>query len=91
MIGIIWINKDEYLNDATSAGTSTSVKICHSIDEDIENALFLWLMQARSVGVLVSGHMVKEKAKAMEVGHSDFIISGGWQDRFKSGRESPFE
>ncbi|XP_005092500.1 tigger transposable element-derived protein 4 [Aplysia californica] len=53
--------------------------------EDVDKALMVWFTWARDTGAPISGPILKEKAEelAMEMGHIDCKISGGWLDRFK--------
>ena len=53
---------------------------------DLEEALFLWFTQARTINVPVSGPILKIKAKelALQLGHHEFSCSTGWLERFKT-------
>ena len=59
---------------------------------DIEEALFIWFKQARSMNIPVSGPIltIKVKELALKLGHRDFICSSGWLPRFKSRHDIVF-
>ena len=59
---------------------------------EIEEALFPWFKQARSMNIPVSGPILTIKAKelALKLGHQDFICSSGWLQRFKSRHDIVF-
>ena len=58
---------------------------------DVEDALFLWLKDARTKSVPVSGPLLKEKANkfAKDMGVT-FNCSDGWLDRFKRRKDVTF-
>ncbi|KAK9685242.1 CENP-B N-terminal DNA-binding domain [Popillia japonica] len=58
----------------------------------LEKALMTWFSQCRQQNVLVSGILMKEKAKiyAEKLGIRDFRASDGWFDRFKKGNNITF-
>uniref|UniRef100_A0A3B3R5J0 HTH CENPB-type domain-containing protein n=1 Tax=Paramormyrops kingsleyae TaxID=1676925 RepID=A0A3B3R5J0_9TELE len=82
----IWSNREKYKTSSQFADGSKKMR--KSTYDDVEDALFLWLKQARSLGAPVSGPILKEKAVrlAVELGHNDFKCSDGWLDRFKKRR-----
>ena len=59
---------------------------------DIEEALFTWFKQARSMNIPVSGPILTIKAKelALKLGHREFICCSGWLQRFKSRHDIVF-
>ncbi|XP_043935366.1 jhy protein homolog [Protopterus annectens] len=76
-ISDIWINRGKYKSSGQFADSSKNMQ--KSPYDDTEEALFLWLKQAFSVSVLVSGAILKEKVVifANELGHGDFNCSDG--------------
>ena len=55
--------------------------------EDVEKALYQWLLAARSDNIPISGEILKEKAEqlAVKLGETDFKCSNGWLCRFMDG------
>ncbi|KAI1238431.1 hypothetical protein IHE44_0013160, partial [Lamprotornis superbus] len=54
--------------------------------DDLEETLMKWYRTAQCLNVPVNGPMLHLKVNdfAQKLGHSDFICSNGWLDRFKS-------
>ena len=52
----------------------------------MEEALFIWLRQARAMNVPISGSILKVKAKelTLKLDHREFMCSTGWLERFKT-------
>ena len=59
---------------------------------EVEDALLLWLKQARTYGAPIGGPLLKQKANelAAELGHEGFHCSDGWLNRFLKRREISF-
>ena len=53
--------------------------------EDIEKALYEWLLAARNENIPISGEILEHKAEqlAVKLGESEFKCSNGWICRFK--------
>ena len=54
--------------------------------EDLEEVLFVWFSQTRTINIPISGPTLKMKAKELtpKLGHCGFSCSTGWLERFKS-------
>ena len=82
-----WIKSAEKIKKAyenSSFGTGRK-KMRLAKHEDVEKALYVWILAARSEGVPISGELLKEKANqlAQKLGVQDFKCSNGWLCRFK--------
>ena len=62
-----------------------------AVFSDVEDALFLWLKEARSKGAPVSGPLLKVKANklAQDMG-LEFSCTDGWLNRFKKRKDVSF-
>ncbi|XP_068117493.1 tigger transposable element-derived protein 4-like [Hyperolius riggenbachi] len=89
-VSMIWKKRDRYKSVVTFSDSSKKMR--KSIYEDVEDAVFHWLKHARSVGIPVSGPLMKAKAAkfATALGHSKFSCSDGWLDRFKKRHNLSF-
>lgn len=87
-VNTIWKNREKH----KTYFSKNAKKLRTATYEDIENALMIWLRQARSNNLPIGGPILKEKAIALakELGHHDFKCSDGWLDRFKKRREVTF-
>jgi len=58
--------------------------------DEVEDALLLWLKQARTYGAPIGGPLLKQKANelAAELGHEGFHYSDGWD--LKKDEKFPF-
>ncbi|XP_063216422.1 jerky protein homolog-like [Bacillus rossius redtenbacheri] len=67
-------------------GSSSRKSMKAATNKDLENAVFMWLLQQCSVGNPISGQILCEKAKilAEKLGCSSFKASNGWIRNFKS-------
>ena len=90
-VNTIWKDREKYAAKNYSFGNDNK-RLRKATFNDIEDALLLWLKQARTCGVPVGGPLLKEKANqlAIELGHEGFACSDGWLDRFKKRREVTF-
>lgn len=78
-------NREEILNKAENGVTNDRKHLKNCTYEDIDKATLEWFKIARDKNVPMSGPLVREKALyfAESLGHTDFIASVGWLDKFK--------
>lgn len=70
----------------SSEGTKNRKTLKSADNNDLENALYLWFTQRRSLGEPISGPMLCEKALEFNKklnGPTDFKASSGWLSKFK--------
>ncbi|NWY70315.1 TIGD4 protein, partial [Erithacus rubecula] len=80
-------NKEKVLEAFETLGFDPKRKrLRTAFHADLEEALMKWYRIAQCLNVPISGRMLRLKANdfAQKLGHSDFICSNGWLDRFKS-------
>lgn len=67
-------------------GSSSRKSMKTATNVDLENAVFKWFLQQRSLGNPISGPILCEKAKifAEKLGNATFKASNGWLRNFKS-------
>lgn len=67
-------------------GSSSRKSMKAATNKDLEDVIFKWFLQQRSLGSPISGPILCEKAKilAEKLGYSSFKASNGWLRNFKS-------
>ena len=92
-ISDIWMNKDKILKFSDSIEKSKGLKrksLKLADDEQLDKALYAWFIQQRSIGTLISGPLLQEKAKHFsmqlntETADHEFKASTGWLEKFKT-------
>lgn len=78
----IWAQREKLLKEAPT-GASRS-KLRKSSHPAVEEALLLWIQDARSKNIPLNGPLIQERAKQLAFGLDiEFEASQGWFDRFK--------
>ena len=69
-----------------------SKKMRKAAHPDVEDAVDLWLADARGQDVSISGPILREKAEILskELGHNEFKCSTGWLTRYKGRKDIKF-
>lgn len=78
-------NKDK-IQESSSSGILKKFKKARSCEyPDVNEAMIKWITVARHKNIPLSGPLIREKAVefAESLGHSDFVASAGWLDKFK--------
>ncbi|KAI6649846.1 Tigger transposable element-derived protein 4-like isoform X4 [Oopsacas minuta] len=76
--------KDEIFEQFEDSGNGMRKRQRKSKEEDVGNALFLWLKQKLTQGARISGVILRQKATEIALANgSDFIPSDGWLGRWK--------
>jgi len=80
-----WLKSAAKLKDAheNTGSARKRIRLCQY--PDIEEALFMWIKNARSQNIPLSGPMLQAKATklAADLQHPEFNGSNGWLNRFK--------
>ncbi len=82
-----WLSKADYYKDNFQmqkfGGSAKRLK--KGQYEGVEDGLELWMRQARTIDIPLSGPILKEQAQtfAKALGQDQFKASNGWLDRFK--------
>ena len=92
-ISDVWKNKDKILKFTDSIETSEGLKrksLKLADDEQLDKVLYAWFIQQRSIGTLISGPFLQEKAKHFstqlnaETADRKFKALTGWLEKFKT-------
>jgi len=88
-VNTIWKDRGNYFAKNHSFSNDTK-KLCKAMFDEVEDALLLWLKQARTYGAPIGGPLLKQKANelAAELGHEGFHYSDGWD--LKKDEKFPF-
>lgn len=87
----IYKNKDEILKKSdilkeNSCDLSISRRFLDNKSNELDEKMYLWFLQQRSVGSIISGKLLQEKAKLINKlinGPENFKASNGWLHRFQ--------
>lgn len=77
---------EQFCNVTTDKTLKQRHHVTVSVNEKIDEAVFLWFSQERQKGVPISGPLIQEKALQLNKlmnGDSAFTASNGWLDRWK--------
>ena len=81
-----WIkNKDKIIQSCRECGNVKRRRVRYSPNENLDKAVYKWLLAVRSKNVVVSTLILKEKSSifAKAFGITDFAPSDGWIMRWK--------
>lgn len=87
----IWANREKILNTFAQNGSKLK-RIRKPLRKDLDEALYSWYVQQKNNNKPVNGRLLRNKAKALakQAGHTDFLCSTGWLDRFKIRHDIAF-
>lgn len=75
---------EDAINNHCVITSRKRIKTC--VYDNVDEAMLKWINNARSQNLPLSGPLIRQKAQefAMKFGHSDFLASVGWLDKFKN-------
>ena len=82
----MWVKSKDKISAAYEKGKNPkTLKLKRAGSKALDKAIFKWFVLAREQNILISGEVLKEKAKsfANELQIEDFKASNGWLDRWK--------
>lgn len=90
-----WMKNKKKIYEAVDSNSSTAKRqrFRGSLYENIDEACYKWLVNARSQIIPISAAVMKTKALyfAKEFGCNDFSASDGWLDRWKKRKNVSFK
>lgn len=81
-----WKTKREQISLAALDSRTLSKKKIINVSEELDNALYLWLLNSVSSGTPVTGSMIQRKALVLNAelgGNPGFRASNGWFEKWK--------
>ncbi|KAF2893741.1 hypothetical protein ILUMI_12435 [Ignelater luminosus] len=78
-------NREEILRKAEDGVPNNRKRFKACTYNDVDEAVLDWIKMVRDRNVSISGPLIKEKALyfSKRLGHTDFVASSGWLDKFK--------
>ena len=88
-VNTIWKDRENYVANSHSFGNDTK-RLRKAAFDEVENALLLWLKQARTYGTPVGGPLLKQKANelAAELGHEGSTAAMAGHEQFKKKKRN---